>query len=176
MPLNPEMVKKARELEMQYMNEMKVLEDSDRDTCMAESGRPPVRLSWSTSTRATRSGPTTRSRLVCQGTRRVEDFAATFATTSPYEAFRLQLSLMMTGPRSQVEGDDDVLMMLDISRTHLRSPLARVVFVTINGKVHKLPKAMYGLRDAGASFDRKVLDVGCRKVLNTLVALQDIPR
>ena len=88
----------------------------------------------------------------------------------------------MTGPRSQVEGDDDVLMLLDISRAHLHSPLARVVFVTINGKVYKLLKAMYGLRHAGASFDRKVLDamnlmgvssgnfsicVGHRKVMNT---------
>ena len=31
LPLNPEMVKKARELEMQYMEELKVLEDSNRD-------------------------------------------------------------------------------------------------------------------------------------------------
>ena len=65
----------------------------------------------------------------------------------------------MTGPRSQVEGDDDVLMVLHISRAHLHSPLARVVFVTIDGTVYKLLKAMYGLRDAGAAFDRKVLDV-----------------
>ena len=64
----------------------------------------------------------------------------------------------MTGPRSQVQGDDDVPMLLDISRTHLHSPLARAVFVTIDGKVYKLLKAMYGLRDAGASLDRKVLD------------------
>ena len=74
----------------------------------------------------------------------------------------------------------------DISRAHLHSPLARVVFVTINGKVYKLLKAMYGLRDAGASFDRKGLDVmnlmgvslgkfsicvGYRKVMDTLVRL-----
>ena len=65
----------------------------------------------------------------------------------------------MTGPRSQVEGDDDVLMLLDISRAHLHSPLARAVFVTIEGKVYKLLKAMHGLRDVGAVFDRKVLDV-----------------
>ena len=65
----------------------------------------------------------------------------------------------MTGPRSQIEGDDDVLMLLDFSRAHLHSPLARAVFVTIDGKVYKLLKAMYGLRDAGAAFDRKVLDV-----------------
>ena len=52
-----------------------------------------------------------------------------------------------------------MLMLLDISRAHLHSPLARAVFVTIGGKVYKLLKAMYGLRDAGAAFDRKVLDV-----------------
>ena len=46
--------------------------------------------------------------------------------------FRLQLSLMMTGPRSLVVGDDEVLMLSDISRAHLHSPHARVVFVTIN--------------------------------------------
>ena len=40
------MVKKARELEMQYMEEKKVLEDSDRDTCMAETGRPPITTDW----------------------------------------------------------------------------------------------------------------------------------
>ena len=33
------------------------------------------------------------------------------------------------------------------------------MFVTIDGKFYKLLKAMYGLRDAGAAFDRKVLDV-----------------
>ena len=79
-----------------------------------------------------------------------------------------------------------MLMLLDISRAHLHSQLARAVFVTIDGKVYKLLKAMYGLRDAGAAFDRKVLDVmnlmgvslgklsicvGYRKVMNTLVRL-----
>ena len=31
--------------------------------------------------------------------------------------------------------------------------------MTIVGKVYKMLKAMYSLRDAGAAFDRKVLDV-----------------
>ena len=58
--------------------------------------------------------------------------------------------------------------------------------MTINGNVYKLLKEMYGLRDAGTTVDRKVLDVmnlmgvplgkfrvcvGHRKVLNTLVRL-----
>ena len=40
------MVKRARELEMQYMYELKVPEDSDRDTCIAETGRPPIPADW----------------------------------------------------------------------------------------------------------------------------------
>ena len=36
--------------------------------------------------------------------------------------------------------------------------------MTIDGKVHKLLKAMYGLRDAGAAFDLKVLDVNQRRM------------
>ena len=56
--------------------------------------------------------------------------------------------------------------------------------MTTEGKVSNLLKAMYSLRDAGAAFDRKVLDVmnlmgvslgkfsicvGYRKVMDTLV-------
>ena len=101
--------------------------------------------------------------LICQETRGrsttdVEDWAATFALPPPFEAFKLQWILMMTGPRSQVDGAD-VPILLDISRAHLHSPLARVASATIDGKVYKLLKAMYGLRNAGAAFDRKVLDV-----------------
>ena len=81
----------------------------------------------------------------------VEDWAATFAVTPPYEAFKLELSLMMTEPRSQFKGDGDVLMVLDLSRAHVHSPLARAVFVTYDGTVYKLLKAMYGLRDGGSS-------------------------
>ena len=38
LPLNSEIVKKARELEMQYMEELKVLEDSDWDVYVTENG------------------------------------------------------------------------------------------------------------------------------------------
>ena len=112
------MVKKARELDKQYMEELKVLEDSDRDACMAETGRPPIPTDWVDINKDDWLRPNHRSRLVCQETRGrstidVQDWAATFAATPPCEAFKLQVSLM-TGPRSQVEGDDDILMLLDI--------------------------------------------------------------
>ena len=178
---------------MQYMEELKVLEDSDRDACMAETGRPPIPTDWVDTNKGDSLRPNYRSRLVCQETRGrstidVEDWTATFAATPSYEAFKLQLSLMMTGPRSQVEGDDDVLMLLDISGVHLCSPLARAVFVPIDGKVYKLLKAMYVLREAGSAFDRKVLDVmnlmgvslrkfsicvGYRQAMNTHLTCRD---
>ena len=77
----------------------------------------------------------------------------------------------MTGPRSRVEGDDDVLMLDWTIPEHISTHCLR---------------AMYGLRDAGEAFDRKVLDVmtlmgvllgklsNCveyRKVMDTLVRL-----
>ena len=31
---------------MQDMEELKVLQDSDRDPCMAETGRPPIPTAW----------------------------------------------------------------------------------------------------------------------------------
>ena len=70
-----------------------------------------------------------------------------------------------------------VFQVHDVAPARIGSPL---------GKVYKLLKAMYGLRDAGAAFDRKVLDVmnlmgvtlgkfsiceGHRKVMDTLVML-----
>ena len=87
----PEMVKKARELEMQYTEELKVLEDSDRDACVAETGRPPIPTDWVDIDKGDSLRPNHTSRLVCQETRGrstidVEDWAATFAATPPYEA------------------------------------------------------------------------------------------
>ena len=143
LPLNPEMDKRARTLEMQHMEELKVLQIKG-DACVAETGRPPIPTDWVDINKGDSLRPNHRSRLFCQETRErsTEDWTATFAATPPYEAFKLQLSSTMTGPRSQVEGDGDALMQLDISRAHLHSPLARAVFVTINGKVYKLFKAI----------------------------------
>ena len=93
LPLNPEMVKKARELEMQYMEELNFLEDSDRDACVAETGRPPIPTDWIDINKGESLRPNYRKRLVCSDTRGrstidVEDWAATFVATPPCEAFK----------------------------------------------------------------------------------------
>ena len=98
--LNPQMIKRTRELEMQYVEEVKVLEDSDRVACMAQTGRPSIPTDWVNIKKGDSLRPNHWCRLVCQETRRrstinVEDLAATFAATPPHEAFRLRLSLLM---------------------------------------------------------------------------------
>ena len=69
LPLNPEMVKKARELEIQCTEELKVLEYSDRDACMAETDRPPIPTDWIDINKRDSLRPNDRTRLVCQETR-----------------------------------------------------------------------------------------------------------
>ena len=69
MPLNPEMVKNARKLEMQYMEELKVLEDSDGDARKAETSRPPIPTDWVDINKGDSLRSNYRSRLVCQETR-----------------------------------------------------------------------------------------------------------
>ena len=56
-PFNSEMAKKARELEMQCMEELKVLEDSDRDA--------PIPTDWVDINKGDSLKPNYRSRLVC---------------------------------------------------------------------------------------------------------------
>ena len=80
------------------MEELKVLEDSDRDACMAETGRAPIPTDWVDINKGDSLRPNYGSRLVCQVTRGrstadVGDSAATFAATIPYEAFKLQIEL-----------------------------------------------------------------------------------
>ena len=82
---------------MRYLEELKVLEGSDRDACLAETGRPPIATDWVDINKGDSLRPNYRSRLVCQETRGrsktdVEGWAATFAASPPFGAFKLQLS------------------------------------------------------------------------------------
>ena len=121
----PALTKQDRAVEMQYMEEPQVLEDSDLDTCPAGLGGQPLPTNWVGID--------------------LEDWAATFAAALPYEAVRLQLGLLTSGPRAEAEGNDEVLM--------------REVFEKSERKVYQLLEAMCGLRDAGASFVQMELDM-----------------
>ena len=83
----------------------------------------------------------------------------------------------MTGPSqgAQVEGDDDVLILLGISRAHLHSPLATAVFVSIWRSLQVVQsnnrKVLDMINLIGVSLGKFSIFVGYRKVMDTLVRL-----
>ena len=169
--LDAKLVVAAREEEMDYMKTVKVFERVSVDVAWEETGAPPINVDWVDVNKGDGTRPNVRSRLVAQETRRVstidaEDISAVFAATPPLEALRFLLSMAMT-ERKEDRLSERVVMFLDISRAHLHSPIRRAVFVKAcaediecpEGFCWRLLKAMYGLRDAGACFDKKVEDV-----------------
>ena len=164
-------VAKAREEEMQYMRSLKVFEYVAEEEAREITGRPPISVDWVDTNKGDRERPVLRSRLVVQETRRIstlgpEDAAAIFAATPPLEALRFVLSQAMTEQRDDRQMER-VVAFLDISRAHLHSPIRREVFVKACREDHECPeghcwrllKAMYGLRDAGACFDKRVEEI-----------------
>ena len=79
-------------------------------------------------------------------------------TTGTRDLLRLhhlkRLSSATYGPKPERECDELVCEFLDISRAHFHAPIVRLIFVSIDGMVHKLWRTMYGLQDAGAAFGR----------------------
>ena len=51
----------------------------------------------------------------------------------------------MSGPKPDRENDE----LYDISRAHFHAPIERLIFVSIDGMVHKHGRTMSSLQDAG---------------------------
>ena len=114
LPLDPARVAAARAEEWAYMDELEVMVPATLDEALEATGHRPVPCRWVDIDKGDSTAPLYRSRLVCQETRRrstidAQDWAQVFAATPPYEAFRLQLSLAMTGPRAATPKNENVL-------------------------------------------------------------------
>eukprot|EP00971_Amphidinium_carterae_P067100 1328201-Amphidinium_carterae.1 len=158
--LEPKLVAKARRDEMEYMRSLAVYEEVDGQVAV-DGGHALINTRWIDVNKGDSTTPNYRSRLVVQETRRVtslQDGFETFAATPPIEALRLLLSSVVSGPVDT----DVVVLFIDISRAHLHSDIQREVYVRPPpesglpaGRCWKLLKAMYGLKDAGACFEKK---------------------
>ena len=92
-----------------------------------------------------------------------QDAASFFAATPLLEPLRFVWSRAMTEVRED-RGREVVITFLEMSWAHLHSPVRRKVFARAcgddtecpRGPCWKLLKAMYGLREASAVFDKKV--------------------
>ena len=167
-PLPPELVAKGRKDEMHFMRDLKVYRYDQIQACIDSTGKPPVPVGWVEHNKGDDNTPIVRCRLVINETKRrssieVDDIAAVFSATPPYESFRMLISFTMTPELP--EDEDDILMFIDISRAHPHAEIDRDVWCELPpedprygepGLCAKLQKTHYGLRDAGRNFELKV--------------------
>ena len=97
-----------------------------------KAGCVPIPMRWVDINKGDDQHPNYRSRAVLQETKRrstlgPDDIASTFSATPPLEAFRLMMSLAMTGQIGKPEKDRMVLGFYDVSRAHFHSPAKRLM-------------------------------------------------
>ena len=144
----------ARKAEIDYMNRLGTWQVARRSDACA-NGEKVIGTRWIDCNKGDTTREDLRSRLVAQETRRVSsiadgDIAATFAATPPLEALRFLLSLAMTLPRQN--GEDWVLVFIDISRAHPHCDVRRRIVVELPAEagyskdfVGVLAKCLYGI-------------------------------
>ena len=139
--LNPDDVKAARALEMQYFEKLRVYDRVDRSE-IAKTGGKLIGTRWVDVNKGDGTNIDYRSRLVGR-----DD--ALYAATPPLEALRLIISNAATTP-----GGDQVreVMVNDVRRAYFYAKIDRDVFVELHeedpehgsGKVGKLRLCLYG--------------------------------
>ena len=139
------------------------------------NGMKPIPLRWVDINKGSETSKEYRSRLVVMETKRrstiaPEDKGAVFSATPPLEAVRMLASLAMSikGPIAQHDLDNDIVIgFLDISRAHPHVEMKRELYTELppehpeysKGKVGRLRRHLYGVRDAGQNFELKVQEV-----------------
>jgi len=159
--------RKARADEIRYMNQLKVWKVELRKDACAD-GTPVYGVRWIDCNKGDDVNMLLRSRLVVQETNKVTtiaqgDVASTFAATPPIESLRFLLSLAMTLPK--VNGEDWVVLFIDISRAHPHCDARRKVVIRLPEEAGYGPeyvgvmlKCLYGMKDAGQAFELKVCE------------------
>ena len=152
--LDPKMVRKAREEEIQYVRKMELYEKVPISLCYETNGEAPISVRWIDINKGDQSNPNYRSRLVAReiNTHKRDDL---FAATPPLEALKLILSMTATSNRGEI------VMINDISRAFFHARAKRDVYVQLptedkeagdENKCGKLKYSMYGTRDAAQNW------------------------
>ena len=175
--LDPTLVAEARKQEMTFLvSELGAYSYDTVDTCLQETGKKPIPVVWvDVDKSADPSKPAVRSRLCVAETKKqttmdLNDASLTFSATPPYECLRMLISLTMT----PLPGEEDhVLMFLDITRAHPHCPMRRKVWINLPAEDPRsgepnvcgyLLRSLYGLRDAGQSFELFVTETMTSKL------------
>ena len=160
------LVEKARAEKISVIRELGVLEVVDRPCDEVVFG-----TRWVDFNKGYETKPFYRSRLVVQDYKRQADWSF-FTATPPLEALR---SLLICATIDELPNEVGqpvawtepvVLVRIDVRRAHFHSAARRKVFVELpaeaddgKGKVGRLPRSVYGCRDAGVNWEFPICGV-----------------
>lgn len=117
--LDPELLRAAREEDIQFMLRICVFESATWEECVAKIGRPPVSTRWVDIDKGRDGRVDIRSRLVARAFRPKgeKDRFDLFASMPPWEAKRL-LFRMAADLTNNAE-DEHVLVFVDVRKAHI---------------------------------------------------------
>ena len=157
-------VKEARKTEIEFVEGMKVWKAVPRTKDMKV-----ISTRWVDINKGDRANPNYRSRLVARELKK-DTLSELFAAMPPLAALKVLLSLAVTKFKPNEKGvlcedpGQEVLGFLDVKRAHFCSAATREIFVELpaeagypEGMVGKLPRSMYGCRDAGLNWEMCVV-------------------
>ena len=156
--LDPEKVKQARMVEVQYYRDMGTHIEVPLAECWRETCKAPIKVRWIDHNKGDSTRENYRSRLVCRQFNTGRDMDL-FAGTPPLEAMRMVISDATTGP------DARCLMLVDVSRAYMHAPVNEKLYVEIageartpssEGKCWKLLKSMHGTRPAALNWQKEL--------------------
>ena len=133
--LNPQLMMKARQDEIQYFREMGVYEKVDIEECWKAIGKAPIAVRWVDINKGDTANPNYRSRLVAKEFN-TGPCPELYAATPPSECLRLMISKAASGREGGIG-----MMYADVSRAYFYARAVRPVYV-------KLPEEDVGPGDS----------------------------
>ena len=154
--LDPIMVRKAREKEMQHVKKHAVYEKVPTSQCRKETGKNSVKTGWADTNKGTSECPNMRSRWVAKeyNTAPRPDL---FSATSPLEGVKLVIS---EPPSSNQKVN--VLLVIDERRAYFHATVRRRVYIELpegdggrpgSRQCGLLRKRLHGTRDAAQNWE-----------------------
>jgi hypothetical protein len=169
-PLDPKLVKAARQEEIEYVKKRNVYTKVKRSE--VPSGAKVIRVKWVDVNKGDANNLDIRSRLVAMDFKD-GDRPELFAGTPPTEALRILCSMAAT--RDDDQEEEKVIMVNDVRRAYFYAEVTRPVWVELpeedytdddrwEDRVAKLNVSMYGTRDAamnwGHTVEKHLVEVG----------------
>ena len=163
-PLDPELVRKARHEEVQYIRQSKLYNIVPIEECYQYTRRAPIKGKWVDLNKGDNEHKQYRSRYCAKEFNKGAN-PELFAATPPLEALRALVSIVASN-RHVKEGEDMVLMLADVSRAFFYAPVTRRVYVDLPPEegvdtskfCARLNFSLYGTRDAPLNWHRTYRD------------------